>query len=420
MSKKYIFTALLSVLMSGCLISLNTVADTVKDKIDSYPDKIPALSSLVDEVLKSNPEIQAIEAERDAVIAKARAADQPLYNPEVELDVENTDIQTSSLGFSQTIDWTDKKSARSKAAQFEKNQYDAKLNLSRQTLGAELLQALSNFHTQNELDELSKQRIELLQGFVALAQKRRQSGDLSQVELSLARLALSDAKIQRTRSASQLIKTRQSLIALVGHENRQWPDLPDALPELKPQQENIEKILMQLPILQEQLSRISAAKANIKLRSREQNADPTISLRGGREDSENLIGFNLSVPLYVRNNFRAEVDMASAQLIQAERNSQNIARLSRAELITSAQRYQLVRESWQVWQQAGQASLNKQTGLIQQLWEAGEINTTDYFLQLNQTLDMRSNAIDLRQELWINWIDWLLASNRLHFWLGIN
>ncbi|VAW65254.1 hypothetical protein MNBD_GAMMA09-147, partial [hydrothermal vent metagenome] len=288
MFKNLSLAAMLSISLGGNLLSFNVWADTVKEIKHSYPDKIPRLSSLVDEVLKSNPDIQSIEAERDAVIAKSKAADQPLYNPELELDIENTDIQTSSLGFTQRIDWSDKKSARSQAAQFEKKRFLAKLRTARQTLTAELLQELSRYHTVNDLNGLTKQRIKLLQGFVGLAEKRRQSGDLSQAELSLAQLTLADAKIQRTRAASRLIETQENLISLVGRNDRNWPVFPSVLPELKLAQLNIDEILMQLPILQEQLSKISAAKAKINLRSREQRADPTIGLRGGREDSDNL------------------------------------------------------------------------------------------------------------------------------------
>ncbi len=413
----------LPVLLWACLFPASAWSDTDHKSLknpDGYPVGIPQLAALVNEVLNSNPAIHAIEAERDAVIAKAQAADQPLYNPELELDVENTDIQTSSLGIIQTIDWSDKRGARSQAAQFEKNRFTAKLQAARQSLAAELLQALANYHTHNDMDGLTKQRIELLQGFVELAEKRRQSGDLSQAELSLAQLAFADAKIQRTRAASRLIETRQILITLVGGDGSHWPGLPDALPMLKLADENLGEILTQLPVLQEQLLRISAAKANIHLRSREQQPDPTIGLRGGREDSENLIGVTLSIPLFVRNNFRAEVDIANAELIQAERESQNIARKARSKLLSSARRYQLVRQTWQGWQQAGQTSLSKQINLIQQLWQAGEISTTEYFMQLNQTLDMRLSAIELRHDLWRNWIDWLLASNRVHFWLGLN
>jgi len=406
----------------SCVLPLTAWSDMVNKPPEirnHYSDGIPQLSALVDKVLSSHPGIQAVQAERDAAIAMTQAADQPLYNPEVELDVEKTDIQTSSLGVTQAIDWSDKRGARSQAAQYEKNSFTAKWRTARQALAGELLQALADYHTHRDIDALTQQRIELLQGFVELAEKRRQAGDLGQAELTLAQLALAEARMQRTRAASQLMETQQRLITLVNSDSSDWPGLPDTLPTLDLADENIDELLHQLPILQEQLSKIAAAKARIHLRSREQRADPTIGVRGGREDSESLIGVTLSIPLFVRNNFRAEVDVASAELIQIESESQNTARKARSELFASAYRYQLLHETWNGWLQTGQSSLSSQLSLIQQLWQAREISTAEYFMQLNQTLNTRTSAIELRQDLWRAWIDWLLATGQVNTWLGL-
>ncbi|VAX14480.1 hypothetical protein MNBD_GAMMA24-858 [hydrothermal vent metagenome] len=414
---------ILPVFLSGYLLSVNAWSEsgnTQSRNRQLYANSISRLSSLVNDVLNNNPGIKSVQAEQDAVIAKAAAADQPLYNPKLVMDVENTEIQTSSLGIDQTIDWSDKRNARSRTARFKREGFAAKLTIARQDLAAELLQALANYHTQRDMDALTKQRIELLRGFLGLAKKRRQSGDLSQAELTLAQLAFAEASMQRTRAATRLMKTQQRLIALVGRNSHVWPNFPAVLPKLNLADKKLEAILTRLPVLQEQQSLISAARANIHLRQREQRPDPTIGLRGGRENSDSLIGLSFSVPLFVRNNFSAEVDVANAELIQRERKTQNIARKARAKLLFSAHRYQLVRQTWQDWQQTGQASLSEQVKLIQQIWQAGEISTTEYFMQLNQTLDTRRSAIELRNDLWHSWVDWLLASGRVNAWLGLD
>jgi len=417
--KKLVLPASLSI----CLFPVSAWSDQYykpSEKSSSSSNQIFQLSKLVNEVLSSNPEIQTIEAELEAVTAKADAADRPLYNPELQLDDEKTSVRTSSLGISQTIDWSDKRGARSQAARFDKSRFTAKLEVARQRVIAKLLQALANYQTGKDINELAKHRVELLQGFVELAGKRRDSGDLSQAELSLAELAFADANIKEGRATSRLIEMRQVLISIVGNENRDWPDLPDALPQLNLTDEKLGEILTKLPLIQEQLSRISAARANISLRSRERSPDPTIGVRGGREDSESLVGVSISIPIFVRNNFRAEVGVANAELIKAEREKENVLRTARSKLFSSSRRYKLVRQTWLTWQESGKASLSEQIDLIQQLWQVGEISTTEYFMQLNQTLDMRLSAIELRHDLWFNWIDWLLASNRIGFWLDLN
>ncbi|MAT84314.1 MAG: ABC transporter permease, partial [Gammaproteobacteria bacterium] len=75
--------------------------------------------------------------------------------------------------------------------------------------------------------------------------------------------------------------------------------------------------------------------------------------------------------------------------------------------------------AWDDWERTGQVSLRRQTDLLRRLWEAGELSTTDYLVQLRQTLDVRESALDLRFALWEAWFEWLQASGRLDTWLGV-
>ncbi len=381
---------------------------------------ISQLASLVDNVLNNNPGIQAIEANVKAAGARQDAAQQALYNPQLELDYEHAGVNTSSLGIIQTIDWSDKRGSRTQFALYETNQSIAQLNIARQSLAAELLHNLSAFHTAEDKDALTQLRIELLQEFVALARQRYHSGDVNQSELSLAQLALAEAAMQRSRVASQLMLSRQALIILHGSDNNHWPGLPLSLPALEFKTEQLEQLISLLPEIQEQSARVSAAKAKVTLRSREQNADPTIAIRAGSDDTDNLIGLTVSIPLTIRNTYQAEVRVANAQLIEAEFNNKNLTRQLKSRLISSAQRYQLVRAAWLSWQKTGQTSMARQFSLIHKQWQAGEISSTDYFLQLNQTLDTRLSAIELRQELWTAWVDWLNATASVTQWLTLN
>ncbi|HIO76141.1 MAG TPA: TolC family protein, partial [Gammaproteobacteria bacterium] len=76
-----------------------------------------AVSNWIGTVLIGNPDVQAGQAAVDAALARASAADQPLFNPELEFDYERTDINISSLGLSQTIDWSNKRGAHKAIAE---------------------------------------------------------------------------------------------------------------------------------------------------------------------------------------------------------------------------------------------------------------------------------------------------------------
>jgi cobalt-zinc-cadmium efflux system outer membrane protein len=256
-----------------------------------------------------------------------------------------------------------------------------------------------------------------MERFGDLAERRRKAGDLAQVELDLAKLAVAEARFQQADVTTARIQSLQTLIALTGRNDGHWPAYPVVLPELDLQQLDREVLLQSLPVLRESLAQVAIARATIQLRSRERRPDPTISLRVGEEDSETLTGVNLSIPLFIRNTLSAEVDVASAELLQAERKANDLYRRSMAQLEAAGLTYQLSRSAWQAWESTGAVSLGEQIKLLQRLWQAGETSTTDYLVQLKQALDTRVSAIEQRGRMWQAWINWLLASGQIENWL---
>ncbi|NOX92559.1 MAG: hypothetical protein GXP18_08965 [Gammaproteobacteria bacterium] len=55
--------------------------------------------------------MQGAQARVDAAQARSDGADRPLHNPSLGLDAERTDINTSIIGLTQTLDWSDKQGA---------------------------------------------------------------------------------------------------------------------------------------------------------------------------------------------------------------------------------------------------------------------------------------------------------------------
>jgi len=386
---------------------------------EGEPNQDAALTALVSETLTDNPRVQAAAAALAAAGARERGAGRAVYNPALELDVEEAGVQTASIGISQTIDWAGKRGARSAVATAERESYAAELASARQALASELLSALNKFHTRHELGLLSRRRTELTQRFLSLASRRHRAGDLPLVELNLAQLTAMQARMLQAQAGAARAGALQELVALVGNVRSAWPVFPDEPPELAPGRPDVGSLLVRLPALRAQRARVDAAGAAVQLKRRERQPDPTIALRGGREDSEDLVGLTLSIPLFVRNDYSAEVDASSEESIGAERQLQEMARRARSRLLFAAERYHLTRNAWMEWRQAGDISLLSQTGLLQRLWQAGELSTTDYLLQLTQSLDTQASALELRGKLWQGWIDWLAASGQVDDWLGL-
>jgi cobalt-zinc-cadmium efflux system outer membrane protein len=87
--------------------------------------------------------------------------------------------------------------------------------------------------------------------------------------------------------------------------------------------------------------------------------------------------------------------------------------------MAATERYRLTQEAWDSWLESGRPNLEQQSDLLQRLVSAGDLSTTDYLVQLNQTLDTAASAVELRHQLLLAWIEWLAASGQINSWLGM-
>ena len=377
-----------------------------------------ALAQFVQAVVEANPRVQAARAALEVSSAYRDAASRPLYNPELSLEAENADAETRALGISQTLDWGGKRNARTAVAESDRLVVEAEYLSTRWNVTVELLNGLALHQTGIERNRLAESRKQLMDDFVALAQRRFDAGDLSRVELDLARLSGADARIRKATGAAALSDARQAVRNLTPRATAaQWPALPASMPGI-PSGADPQSLVLALPEVLAARRQVESADALVELRRRERRPDPTLSLAGGEEDGEPLIGLTLTIPFYVRNRFSYEVTAALAERSRAQQIADDVLQRAHARLVGATERYELSRGAWDDWALTGQASLTRQMEQLQRLWQAGELSTTDYLVQFTATLDVQESALDLRHALWRAWFEWLWASGQVDAWFG--
>jgi cobalt-zinc-cadmium efflux system outer membrane protein len=380
----------------------------------------PALVGLVRETLERHPEVLAAEAGVSASEALQQAASRPLFNPEIGVDFENADTSDRVLALSQTLDVARQGNARTEVARSERQVAEQELAAARQGLTVELLSALADYWTTRELDALALLRVELMQRFAEVARQRQRAGDLNQVDFNVANLAYSQARIEWAGVAAALAETEEGLRALsTTGISATWPRLPADFAAIELSEGETSRLVTAVPAVQILRERLAVTDAAVTLRDRERRANPTLSLFGGEEEDESLIGLSFSIPLNIRNRFQHEVAAARATRVQAERELDNVTIRARANLEAATQRYALIREAWEQWLMTGAPNLAEQTDLLDRLWRAGELGVTDYLVQLDQTLDTQASALELQRRLWLAWFDWLAAAGQVGPWLGL-
>lgn len=407
----------LTLLLGGLLFNPHAVQADEATTVASPAD--PALTQFVHSVVDSNPRVQAARAALDASGAYRDAASRPFYNPQLSLDAENGDLNTRTVGISQTIDWAGKRKARTAVAVSDRLVMEAQYRAARWSVTVDLLDGLAQHQTGLERESLAERRRALMDDFAMLAKRRFDAGDLNQVEFSLATLAFVDARIQKATAGTALAEARQAVRNLTPRSApEQWPTLPVQMPALPKSAADPQALVLALPAVLAAQRQVEAASATVTLRERQRRPDPTIGLAGGREGDKDLIGVNVTIPLFVRNRFNYEVTAAQAEHSQAQQISDDVMQRAYARLTSAVERYELSRGAWSDWVLTGQSSLTSQTEQLQKLWQAGELSTTDYLVQLRQTLDVQESALDLRQALWRAWFEWLWASGQVDAWLG--
>lgn len=371
-------------------------------------------------VWTANPDVQAARADLDAARARARAADKPLYNPTLALETENADVDRRTAQLSLTLDVSGKRHARATWGQAELRIAQAAYDLQRQAVARHWLKAWSALSLATQQRELGQQRVALMQRFDDLAAQRLKVGDISSPERDLAGLALGEAQIQQATLAGNEAAARAALLALVDDTQAiaspPWPHgLPPSDADIAP------RAVTDLPQVVQAQARQTSADASIQVAQRNRIPDPTVSVTGGRVRAgpvtDHVIGLSVSVPLPVLNSGRAEVEAARADADAATANMQAERLHARANLQETQARYAALRSAAASFRRSRAAALQERTELLEKLWRSGEIGTSDYLVQLKQSLDTALSGFELESQAWQAWFDYLTAAGRLNDWI---
>lgn len=384
---------------------------------EEQPADLP-LQHFIQQVWQQSPAVQAAQAAIETAQARARGAGRALHNPSLELETERSDINTTTVGITQTIDWSGKQDVLSQTASLEVTAVHAKLEAVRQQVAVKTLAALADVLAAQAQRDLALMRSQLMKRFVDTVTQRFDAGDTSSLDRALAKVAYSEALIQQATSEGALAEAHAILVAETGLTSEAWPVLPQSL--VPPPEEYVAgELLNRLPELKSQQLQWQQAKQAIRLAERQGRADPTIGIRGGREGSENLLGLSLEIPLFVRNNFSAEVEAASKQATEEEFVYRNAYQLAKAKLDSAWGRFHHASRAIKAWIITGQQALADQAALIDQLWKSGELSASDYLIQAKQNIDTHSASVSLIAEVWRAHFAWLEASGQVEQWLGL-
>lgn len=387
-----------------------------------------ALRSALEAAWARHPLSAATDATLEAAQARSDAAAQPLYNPEFEVnaDDEGPD-RTVTAGIGLTLDLSGKRKARTTAAVAGLDTATAEARLRRRDFAQAWLDAWAATTAAERRVALGSQRLALIIHFAELADRQFKVGDISSLDRDLAWLARDEAGAEQAALLGELANAQEALHRVdtgspEATPGTVRPGFPDAASLPAVGDRTVDVSTLPEWVLGEAGAEL--ANAQVKVAERDRLADPTVTLRGGSIEladgvRDGMFGLSISMPLFVRNSYRAEVVAAKADARVA---AADLARL-RLDLEARAERtaatYGAIHKAWQQWQLSPGTDVERRAALLERLWRAGELSTTDYLLQLRQTLDTALAGADLEGRLWSSYTDYLAATGQLEDWLGL-
>ncbi len=379
--------------------------------------KRPVLYEFIQQTVGDHPSLKASEAALSAARARALGQSRPVYNPALAVGYENAELTTKEIGISQAFDWSGKRGARAGVGRAEIEAAEAAYALARKTILTEILTALANYRTEFQKHSVAAEKETLSVKFLALAKRLSSAGEMPRSELLTAQLALAESRAAKNEVAAALSNANERLIATVGEDRGFWPRL-DGVPSVPGNgADDSNFIVEKLPEMRLAIAETEISRARIKVAKTDRMPDPTVGLRVGEEGNSNLVGLSVSMPIPIRNSYKAEVQAAGSDLMVAQQAYYSVNRQVRARFDASLRRYISASEAWRVWEENGAEPLGEQRALLGQLLEAREISAINYLVQLNQTFATETASIELNGRLWSAWFEWQNAGANISTWL---
>lgn len=378
----------------------------------------PLRKALVD-AWQQHPAAREAEAKLEAARARAHAAGRPLYNPELELasDHEGED-RLRTVGISQTLDLSGKRLARRALGDAELALAEAEYTLQRSEFARDWLGAWSRVLAMARQVEFGEKRVAFANRLAELAERQVAVGDISGPERDLVLLARDEAVAEQATLLADAASAREAFAKVGGTSAALVPPLPSHPPPAAPADVGFK--ITDLPEWQVAAAEAEGAQRRVTVAERDRRPDPTLSLRGGRINtgpvSDNIVGVSVSVPLFVRNSFRAEADAARADADSADAALQRQRLELQARAGNATETYIATREAWMRWHRSRGTDLSTRSNVLERLWTAGELSTSDYVLQLKQTLDTALAGAALEGRVWQSYFDYLYAVGQLDDW----
>ena len=382
-----------------------------------------ALRIAVASAWQQHPALRATDARLAVAQARLQAARQPLYNPSLDLGYEREGAdRTNTFGLSMPLDLNGKRRVRVDAASSQVAQSGVEAQVSRRNFVRDWLAGWAQWQAASARVGVGERRLQMLGRFQDLARTQFAAGDISGLERDLAQLSRAEAQAEQAGLIAERAQAEAALRALGSEPATVAAIQPEGM--VLPVAVDITARVDDLPDVQAGYAAAAAAAREVEVAKRNRLGDPVVGLSSGRlrlpgGASDSVVGVTVSIPLNVRNTYSAEVVAAQAEADAARADADQLRLVLASNQTRAVESYAAARAAWQTWQDNRGTDVERRASLLERSWREGELSTTDYLLQLNQTLDTQQAGVALQAQVWKTYVDYLDAAGQLERWVGL-
>jgi hypothetical protein len=145
----------------------------------------------------------------------------------------------------------------------------------------------------------------------------------------------------------------------------------------------------------------------------EAKENPIIGLSAGKNNRENVVGVNSSMPLNVSHDYFADAKSENQKIISTEASFR--ATFRKQKFFNRANTYSFISNKHYLerWTKLMRGRGENSAKLLYKEWQVGYLNTSQYLLALQQRAQGLYAGIDLKTQIKLSAVEWLLVSVKL-------
>ncbi|MFY0523432.1 TolC family protein [Archangium gephyra] len=373
-------------------------------------ERTVTLDEAVRLALENHPEVRSAQAEVAAADARLSEASLLLRNnPELEAALGprqrgGTSTLEYGVSLTQPVEIGGQRGARRDEAQALRSATEARLELRRVQLAAEVREAFGRGLATAEQVKLAAEAAELAGQALQAAEERYRTGDASLIEVNTARVELGRARRERLAAQNRHGVATGALKLLLALEAGEPLTVQGTLEptEARPTAEvqtwlsRARSNRADLLVAREELR---AAEAAQRLAGREVIPTPRLGASYNREEDAHIVQgtLGLSLPLFNRN--QAERGATRARVTQAQLALEALERRVTQEVQLAAARYRVAREAWEAFTGGVLQAARENAELATEGYRAGQLDFLQLLLIRREALEARRGYIEALEEL---------------------